>query len=838
MEKSTKGLSRRSFLATTGVAAGAFLAASLAGCTDDEPTPTPEPTPVTPPEESYYISTCRGNCGGACALKATVREGKIVSTVPLVFPREEEGLQVGCAKGVTNPLRIYGPARMLYPMKRAGARGSGQWERITWDEALTELAGKMNAAVEQYGGWSVCWQVGAGNMYAYLNSCNTGCTLGFGVSRLAQKIGATMLSVGDDMAGIYMAMMLLRTPMNAAEDLANAKTIVAWGANPAEASFNRTTWNWICKGREAGAKLITLDPLYTSTAAHSDEWIPVRTGTDTALAIAMCNYIIENDWVDWDYMKNKSVAPLLINDEGKYLRLSTLGQAQAIAVVEDKGPLTYDTYDYSAAAKEGEDVPVVWDADANTFVAHTAAKNPEVHGEYTIDGVRYRTVFDAALEQMAPVTMEFAAEECGLPLEQIQRLAKTIATEGPTSLYVNYGLEHTYESWRVYFPISMLAALTGNVGIPGGSYRGGIGLDHTTATHFKKQVNVNLSEMTIPDAKPRKIITGDYLVEIMNTGKWAGQDFPVRVVIIETANPLDNFSGATDLLAAYNKIDCVVTIDTIMTTTAHWSDMVLPAAMPWESYEMTNTGLFGQKAIEPCGEAKQDFDIMKELAAKMGFTDLYPMDDLGYLRSLLDTPENIAAGVAFDDFFKNGVIPGDYKIGPMQNAEGNALGRTQFFLENMPPRDNWGQTFGLQDRLPFYKPSIEAYADNPDRAKYPLYGFSNHDLYHGQTLWIHNEWLNDFRKVNGKPFCRIHPTAADARGIKTGDTVRIFNDHGTCVLNALVTPGIREDSVWVPHGFAWDEFDEGFAQSLTRWCPDPVTSNSNFNDWICQVEKI
>lgn len=834
MENTGKELTRRSFLATTALSAGALMAVGAAGCKSV----TPEETPVVPPEESYGISTCRGNCGGACALKATVREGKIVSTMPVTFPREEEGLRVGCSKGVTNPLRIYGPARLQYPMKRVGQRGSGQWERISWDEALTEMAAKMNAAVADFGGWSVCWQVGAGNMYAYLNSCNTGCTLGFGVSRLAQKIGATMLSVGDDMAGIYINKLLLKTPQNAVEDVVNAKTIFAWGANPAEASFNRTAWYWMCKAREAGAKLITLDPLYTSTAAHSDEWVPVRTGTDAALMLAMANYIIEKDYVNWDYMKNKSVAPLLFDENGTYLRLSDLGQAEA-AVEQSSGQITYDqSGSNKGTAAAGEDVPVVWDEDAKAFVAHDKATNPALHGTFKVAGKTVRTVFDATLENIAPFTVEFAAEECGIPAEQIVHLAEAAALEGPTTFYVNYGLEHTYESWRIYFPICLLAALTGNVGIPGGSYRGGVGLDHATATHYRKPINISLAEMSIADAKPRKIITGDYLVEIMNTGKWAGADFPVRVLIIETANPLDNFSGATDLIEAYSKIDYVVTIDTIMTTTAHYSDLLLPAAMPWESYEMTNTGLFGQKVIEPVGEAKQDFDIMKELAIKMGFTDLYPMDALGYLRSLLDTPENIEAGLGFDTFYENGVVPGDYKVGPMQNEESNALKRTQFYLEKMPPRDSWGQTFPVQDRLPYYKKSFEAYADNPDREKYPLYGFSNHDLYHGQSLWIHNEWLDTFRTLDGKPFCKIHTEAAAARGIKTGDNVRIFNDHGTCVLKAVVTPGIRKDSVWVPHGFAWDEFDEGFAQSLTCWCPDPVTSNANFNDWICQVEKI
>ncbi len=824
MEKSSKQLTRRSFLATTALAAGALATASAAGCSSvDTSGDAADNAPEV--EESHYISTCRGNCGGRCALNATVREGKIVSTMPLAFPKEYEGVQVGCMKGVTNPLRIYGPARLQYPMKRVGERGSGEWERISWDEALDMLAGKMQAAIDEYGAPSICWQLGAGNMYSYLNNAPviywnsaTSFSSGFGVSRLAQKLGVTMLSVGDDMAGIIFNFILLKTPTNALEDIANAKTILSWGSNPAEASFCRSAWHWISKAKEEnGAKLITLDPLYTSTAAHSDEWVPVRTGTDAALMCAMANYIIENDLANWEFVKNKSVAPLLIDENGAYLRLSTLGKAEA--------------------GSEADGV-LVWDEDAQDFVLHTESTNPAIRGSFDAEGIAVRPVFEATLENIKPFTVEFAAEECGLPAEQIERLARTCATEGPTTYYVNYGLEHTYESWRVYYPIALLASLTGSVGIPGGSYRGSISLDHSTTTMFKTPVSLDLSNLAIEDAKPCKTITGDYLVEIMETGKWAGEDYPVRVLIIQTCNPLDNFSGPMKLLEAYEKIDFICTVDTIMTTSAHWSDLLLPAAMPWESIEFTQGGIYGQKAIEPVGEAKADFDIIKELSGKLGYADLFPMEGEDYLRAMLDTPENIEAGVAFDDYSANGVIMGDYKINVYQGQESNALGRTQFYLEVMPPRDNWGQTFPLQDRLPYYKKSIEAYADNPDREKYPLYGFSNHDLYHGQSLWIHNEWLDDYRTVEGKPFCRIHTEAAAARGIKTGDTVRLYNDNGTCVLKALVTEGIRKDSVWVPHGFAWDEFDEGFAQALTRWCPDPVTSNSNYNDWICEVEKI
>ena len=824
-------------MATTALAAGALATATAAGCSSVDESGTGAAnvdSGTAAPEESHFVGTCHGNCGGRCALKATVRDGKIVSTLPMDYTKENEGLRVGCVKGVSNPLRIYGPSRLLHPMKRAGERGSGEWEQISWDEAIEIFAKQLKTTMETYGGQSNMWQGGAGNMNGVLNGTPTGIinsallptgeikpldsfSKGYANSRLIQKTGGTVLSVGHDMAGIVFAFVHLTQPRSAVEDLANAKTIVSWGANPAEASFCRAAWNWVCKGRENGAKLITIDPLFTSTAAHSDEWLPVRTGTDAALMCGMIHYIVDNDLADWEYVKNGSVASFLIDETGAYARLSSLGKAEAGA---------------------DDDVPVVWDEDAGEFVAHTEAANPAIHGTFDVEGTSVRTVFDAAMENIAPFTVEFAAEECGISVEQIENLARTCATEGPTSFYINYGLEHTYESWRIYFLIGMLASLTHSVGIPGGSHVGSIGLGHESATTIKQPKTFNAEGFIVEDAVPGNHFTGDWIVQIAETGQWAGKDFHMGTLVNMCANPLDNFSGSSALLKAYDKIDYIITIDSIMTTTAHYSDLVLPTCMPWETYEYIDGGIFEQKAIEPVGDAKSDFDIIKSVAVKMGYDDLIEGEGLDFLRSYLDTPENIEAGVGFDALYENGVVIGDYAMPATVVPEYNPYGRTQFYMEYLMPRDAWGQVFGLQDRLPFYKPSIEAYADNPDREKYPLYGFSNHDLYHGQTLWVHNEWLDTFRTLEGKPFCRMHPEVAEARGIKTGDKVRVFNDHGSCVLNALVTEGIRSDSLWLPHGFTWDEFEEGYAQSLTRWCPDDVTSNNNFNDWICQVEKV
>lgn len=175
MITSEKKLTRRSFLATTALVAGAAASAGMAGCKSVGPEQVPElsetgESAAAAVEERSFIGSCRGNCGGNCALVAKVREGKIVSTFPLEIEGRPEGFENGCVRGQTNIARIYGAHRLRYPMKRVGEKGSGEWERISWDEALQTIADKMTAAINEYGPASICVQHGAGNMHNLLDS--------------------------------------------------------------------------------------------------------------------------------------------------------------------------------------------------------------------------------------------------------------------------------------------------------------------------------------------------------------------------------------------------------------------------------------------------------------------------------------------------------------------------------------------------------------------------------------------------------------------------------------------------------------------------------------------
>ena len=816
-------LTRRSFLATTALAAGALAASSAAGCSSVSTSGEGAPASTEAAEEKTYINTCRGNCGGQCALRATVREGKLVKTEPLAFSKEKEGILQGCAKGYSNPLRVYGVHRITHPLLQTGERGSDNWEQITWEEAINLIAEKFQAAIDEYGPRSIGISTGWGNSHDFLSGTSTYLTnqvtslsKGLAVSRFAKKVGATMFGPSGDSAAAYMMFIALQLPSITSETYQHAKTIVLWGTDPVDGNFSKANWHFICKARENGAKVIVINPLYTGAAAQADQWIPLRTGTDSALMCAIANYLIDNGKADFDYLAKQSSAPMLVKQDGSLLRQSDMGME----------------------IPEGEtDLPLVYDGSTNGFAVYSEATEPVLNGTFDFNGESVRTVFDATLENIADIDVAFAAKECGISEDVITALAEQLVAGGPTLLAHSEGITRLYNSYRVRINFPFLAAVIGCMRELGGGY---VAASAPANYGFVKPPAPSMAALEMEDEQPAVSITHERIIDIMESGMWNGEDYFIRCLYMQAISQLDNGLAPAAVLEAWSKIDFLVTAEQFMTTSAHYCDLVLPVAMSWESEDFQTTGGFmRQKAIEPVGEAKTDFEIWKLISDAMGLEGVLDKTEEEYLRSYLDTEDNLAAGLGYDAYHEKGaILKEDYEyVEAASPVETNTLGVTVFYAENLVPKDKLNVQFTTEEKLPGYTHAMEAYADNPLRATYPLFGMSNHDNYHGQSLFAHNAWLDEFRTLDGSPYCRISEQAASERGIRTGDKVRVFNDHGSVVLKALVTNGIQAETVWLPHGFFWDEFEEGHPQFLTGPAMDPQTSNGNTNDFLCEVEK-
>lgn len=166
-KSSHAGLTRRSFLKTTGAVAGAaavggaVLPTSL-GLAEERDSPVQG--------ETKFSGSCRGNCFQGCFLNYVVRDGRVVRTEARDFPDPQYNRI--CLKGLTLPERIYSDTRIKYPMRRVEGtpRGGGEWERLSWDETFEYIAEKWGGYIKEYGSNSICFSICNGNSGFSMNA--------------------------------------------------------------------------------------------------------------------------------------------------------------------------------------------------------------------------------------------------------------------------------------------------------------------------------------------------------------------------------------------------------------------------------------------------------------------------------------------------------------------------------------------------------------------------------------------------------------------------------------------------------------------------------------------
>lgn len=804
-------LTRRGFLKATGAAAGvaavAGTGATLVGLDAD--------AAHAEAGEATFRSGCRGNCGSRCPMTVTVREGKVVKVAAMEYPEGDEQRRRLCVKGYAQPQRLYDADRLKYPLRRTGERGAGEWERISWDDAIAEIAEKMQAAIAEAGGSSIAFWSSYGS-YGVLNGAMAGFrSVAYG--RFTTSVGATILGAGADTAQQHAQSSLLGISGNDFVDVPNAKTIISWGGNPAEAYVH--AWQFVCDAREKGAKLITIDPQFTASAMHSDLYVPITPGTDGAMMLAMANYIIDNDLMDVDFMKSTTVSPFLVKEDGTYLRMSDLGTPA------QQGPINPSTGQPTVI-----DPVVVWDEAAGAWAQLADAADPAIEGSYEVEGFAVQPVFQVVRDLIADYTLQKAEAICDVPADTIAELARIYATEGPVYVMTFQGLGHHVNSHHNFKNLALLAALTGNAGKPGASVCG------SPSTGL---MGVNWTPAMLGRTGPS--FCGMYLPQVMETKEWAGKPLDIRVLWCHNGNVLSCESGRLELIEAVKKVPFVVCVDVNMTDTAQWADIVLPIPHSFELEDFDSVCSvpfpnYFQKVVEPLYECKTDLEIMGLVADKMGMGQIYAKSAEEFLAEIIDTPANVAAHASYEDF-KTGRLIRDYTYVPTRHVasyDSTEAKRLKYYIEKPAPRNSFGQKVADYEKHPYYEPANEAYAENPLIEKYPLMGCSEHNKYHVHSQLAYTPLM---RELEPEPMIKINASDAAARGIAQGDVVKAYNDHGYVVIKALVTEGIKPGVVSIPHGFQAEQFIEGHSQDLTNIYMNDFCSNSAFYDFLCEVEK-
>lgn len=257
----------------------------------------PEPSTATPQQTTVVRGACPHDCPDTCAMLVTVTDGVAVQVAgDPDHPYTAGGL---CVK-VNNYLdRVYDPGRVLFPMRRTGPKGSGQFERISWDAAIGEIATRLRATVEEFGPESVM-PVSYLGTQGILNGLNVG-------DPFFAKLGATVAerTYCDSGSCTAYAMTIGDTAGVDPESLVHSRFILIWACNVQ--STNLHLWPYIAEARKRGAKVVVVDPVRTRTAAAADQHIALRPGTDGALALAMAHVIIAEGLTDDDYVEQFTV---------------------------------------------------------------------------------------------------------------------------------------------------------------------------------------------------------------------------------------------------------------------------------------------------------------------------------------------------------------------------------------------------------------------------------------------------------------------------------------------------------------------------------------------------
>jgi anaerobic selenocysteine-containing dehydrogenase len=605
-----------------------------------------------------------------------------------------------CVK-VNNYLdRVYGSDRVLYPHVRVGAKGSGNFQRVTWQEAIELIAVRFKELIGRHGAESILPYSYAGTM-GLLNYSSMDRRF---FNRLgASRLGRTICSVSAKMALQYtMGTTLGIDP----EDMAGSKLIIQWGTNTVSTNVHLVPL--LREARRRGALIVTIDPHRTATADLGQVYLQIKPGTDAALALGMMNVIVQEELYDADYVD------------------------------------------------------------------------------------RYTLGFEKLRERVKEYPPERVEAITGIPRSKIVELARLYATLKPSTIRMNYGVQRHANGGMAVRAIACLPALVGAWKDVGG------GLLLSTSAAFP----VDSFALERPDlvvGNPRTVNMnqiGEALLEA---------DPPICALYVYNSNPAAVAPNRAKVLKGLKREDLFTVVhDLVWTETADLADVVLPATSTLEHLDLhTSYGhmylQLNRPAIEPLGESKPNTEVFRLLAKAMGFEEPCFQDtDEDLIRQALYSRGPLLTEEVLTQLWERGWVKLPLPRPYLPFAEGGfptPSGKVEFYCERLA-RD------GL-DPLPRYDPPAESPERDPELArKYPLQLVSA-AAHHFLNSSFGN--VPKMRRLEGRPKLEINPADAEARGIQTGDIVKIFNDRGHFFSYAEVTDAVGPGVVFHP-SIWWDKF--------------------------------
>ncbi len=670
---------------------------------------------IAPPRSwgrSVVQTACPLDCPDSCSLDVTVERGQILEISGSTAAPVTDGYICGKVRGFAR--RVYHAERVQHPMLRSGPKGSGQFSRVTWTEALDMIAERMREARDTFGGASVLpYHYGGSNGVLTNDFTDARLWRKFGASRLARTLcaaptGAAAVAMYGRMAGV------------AYEDYGDARLIVIWGCNPSASGIHLVSH--IKRAQKAGAKLVVIDPRRTPLARIADLHLPVRPGTDLPVALALINHLFATGGADQAFLD-----------------------------------------------------------------AHTTG--------------------GAALREAAAAwPIERAAAEAGIDPAALRTLADWYAAISPAVIRCGWGQERNRNGGNATLAILALPAVGGKFGVRGGGYT----MSNSSAWGITAEALIDT-----PPQDTRLVnmnLLGRALLEY--------QDPPVKVLFVYNCNPVATVPDQNRVRQGLLREDLFTVVhDQLMTDSAKYADLVLPATTFLEQYDIAKGyGAYHlhlvQPVIAPVGESRNNHDVFHALAVRLGIEP--DGDELGEAGALMDLTSRLPAGQA-EAILEQRVVMAPGNGRPVQFVDimpKTADQKAHLFPADLPARD------GL------YK-----YAGDPATAEYPL------SLISPASAHTISSTLGELRP--GIATLKIHPDDAHCRNIADGDPVRIFNALGEVHCSAAITPEVRQGTVSLPKGlWARSTFNGVTSNALVPDTLTDIAGGACFNDARVQVQLL
>jgi DMSO reductase family type II enzyme molybdopterin subunit len=575
---------------------------------------------------------------------------------------------MGCQKGASWSHCHFSPDRVTQPLKRVGERGEGKFKPVSWDEALTDIADAMLDAIQEQGAESILTLLTP--------------EPGAWTARLFAQLLGTPTTDGNaefhDFSPGYHITWGLFNPVSTMDDWFLADLTLIWHANPV---YTNIQWyHYIAESRYNGGEVVAIAPDYSPSAIHADFHLPVRIGTDAALALSMCKVIIDAGLYQKQFVQEQTDLPLLVRkDTGRFLRGSDVNDGD-----RDDQFFWWDTLTGTLAP-------------APRHTLATTGIDPALEGSYSVTladgtGVEVEPVFERLKRHLGNYTPEKAAAICEVHPDNIRALARKVATR-KTKIFIGWNSGKCYHGDLMERAMALLLGLTGNWGKRGTGTRSWaiMGMDGLAFMHRKEHAGQEAAQKLIANLiAVRRMLAGadptmtaemiqnraaemagemggtgntippafvwyyqygykerwnnpdnhdagmkrtfdEYISEAVDKGWWdpsyttAYKDVEPRVLFEAAGNLLRRQRGGQVQLLEHlwPKLKMIVSVDYRMTTTGLYSDYILPAAQHYEKLGVVMPSIHHlnfilcDRAAPPPGEALPDMEIGLRLVEKI-----------------------------------------------------------------------------------------------------------------------------------------------------------------------------------------------------------------------------